>query len=550
MKNKTEVGVYLILLAIISVGSLWICIDLIRERERIISDRTQIAIEKSRFMSQWLRTVFLSSDYVLRDVRDKVNPNELPHAKPEKIKQINTWLGEKAKTVSGLLAIGIYDSNQIYRVDNIPAIIGFHTNLKIPTRQSDDKVTFNYMPIEKSANKKPTILLSRGIFSQDGKGIGGIVGATNLEFTQGWMQTFDVGKNDILFLMDENGTLLARNPSIPESLGKKHNLYKELYNSHKIESSGSISSDQIDGVNRIYGITRMEELPIILVVGYDLNNILEEWRHRAWQISCGFIALMFFAFLAMRAYMKNLRQGKELLLLATKAEKANSTKDKFLSIIAHDLRGPFSSMLGFSDMINENFENNNLVNQKKYFGYIHEGLKREYKLLEDLLLWAKLQRGGIIANPEDLALNLIVEEIIEPLRPLKDNKSIKFLNQIPDAINVFSDKNMLSAIIRNLVSNAIKFTPRNGTIIVSAIKMEQFVEIYIKDDGTGISKDKIDLLFDISKKTSTVGTEGESGTGLGLSLCKDLVEQQKGKIWVESEVGKGSTFYFTLPLKD
>lgn len=551
MKNKTEIGVYALLLTILSVGALWICFDLVRERERIIGDRTQIVIEKSKFMSQWLRTVFLSSDYVLRDVRDKVNLNELTQATPEKIKQINAWLGEKVKTVPGLLAIGIYDSNRIYRADNLPEIIGFRTNLNIPTDQIDDKATFTYMPIEKSANKKPMILLSRGIFSQDGKGMGGIVGATNLEFTQRWIQSFDVSHNDILFLMDENGTLLARNPSIPETLGKKQNLYQELYSSFKIfGNSGSISSSQIDGVNRIYGITRMEELPIILVAGYDLNTILKEWRHRAWQMSCGFIALMFLAFFATRAYMKSLRQGRELLVLATTAEKANSTKDKFLSIIAHDLRGPFNSMLGLSDLMNENFENNNLENQKEYFGYIYEGIKREYKLLEDLLIWAKMQRGGIVPNPEDLFLKSIVEETIEPLLPLTHNKSIKLLNQIPDAINVYSDKNMLSTIIRNLVSNAIKFTPRNGTIIVSAINKEQFVEINIKDTGTGISKDKIELLFDISKKTSTAGTEGESGSGLGLSLCKDLVEQQKGKIWVESELGKGSTFYFTLPFKD
>lgn len=550
MKNKIEIGVYGILLVFMIGGGIWFFFDLARERDRIVSDRAQIAIEKSKFMSQWLRTVFLSSDYVLRDVREKVNPNDLTHLTPEKIKQVNTLLGEKAKTVTGLLAIGIYDSTGIYRADNIPAIIGFHTNLKTPANQRDDKVTFNYMPIEKSASKKPTILISRGIFSQDGKGIGGISGAINLEFTQGWIQSFHIEPNDILFLMDEEGTLLARNPAMAETLGKKNNLFPEQSGSYKVSGSSSfISKSQIDGTHRIYGITRMEEMPIVIVVGYDMDNILKGWRYRAWQISCGFIVLMVLAFFAARAYMKSLRQGKELLILATTAEKANTTKNKFLSIIAHDLRGPFHYMLGLSDMIYENFGKENLEEQKKYFGYIREGIKREYKLLEDLLVWANFHREGITTNPENLVLKLIVDETLEPLLQLTNNKSIKLINQIPDDINVYSDKNMLSTIIRNLVSNAIKFTQRNGNIIVSAINKEQFVEINIKDDGTGIPKDKIDILFDISKKTSTDGTEGESGSGLGLVLCKDLVEKQKGKIWVESEVGKGTTFYFTQPLK-
>jgi signal transduction histidine kinase len=283
------------------------------------------------------------------------------------------------------------------------------------------------MPVEKSANKKPTILISRGVFSQDGKGVGGISGAIDLEFTQEWIQSFFVGPNDILFLMDENGTLLACNPAKPDALGKKSNLFQEQSGIYRASGSSSfLSSSQLDGINRIYGITRMEEMPIVLVVGYDLNNTLMEWRHRAWQISCGFIALMVLAFFAVRAYMKSLRQGRELLILATAAEKANSTKDKFFSIIAHDLRGPFNSMLGFSEIMNESFENNDLANQKKYFGYIHAGIKRQYKLLENLLLWAKLQREGITANPENLTLKLTVDETIEPLLLLLHHKSISF----------------------------------------------------------------------------------------------------------------------------
>lgn len=233
-----------------------------------------------------------------------------------------------------------------------------------------------------------------------------------------------------------------------------------------------------------------------------------------------------------------------------KAENANSTKDKFLSIIAHDLRSPFSGLLGFSDLLYDNLNNNDAEQQKRYIRVIHEQIRNFHKLLENLLIWVQFQKEGISFNPVELALHNIAEETLEPLKPLADNKLIQLFNNIPREIKVVSDKSMLDTIIRNLVSNAIKFTPKSGKIYISAKIKDQYVELKIMDNGTGISKDKIAELFEISKKTSTKGTEGESGTGLGLILCKEFVELQRGEIWVESEGGKGTAFYFSIPLKD
>lgn len=174
------------------------------------------------------------------------------------------------------------------------------------------------MSKEKSANKRPTILLNRWIFSQDGEVVGGLVAAIDLNFAQNWIQSFNVSSTDVLALMDEEGILLARNPTMSEDLGKKIDLFQERFKSYKTSGKVSfISLSPVDGINRIYGITKMEELPIILVVGYDLNNVLEEWQHRAWQISCGFIVLIGVALLAIRAYIKSLLRGEELLKLAT-----------------------------------------------------------------------------------------------------------------------------------------------------------------------------------------------------------------------------------------
>ena len=222
-------------------------------------------------------------------------------------------------TVPGLSGIAIYDSSLIYRAGNDTQVIGFRSNQKIPTHnQIDDKISFQYMPAEISANKKPTILLNRRIFSQDGKFMGGLVAAINLNFAQHWIQSFNVGSTDVLALMDEEGTLLARNPTKPEDLGNKINLFPEQSKFFRASSEASfVSLFPLDGVKRIYGITTMDDLPIVLVVGYDLNYVTVEWQRRAWQLSWGFIALTGVALFAVRAYIKSLVQGEELYKLAT-----------------------------------------------------------------------------------------------------------------------------------------------------------------------------------------------------------------------------------------
>ncbi len=230
-----------------------------------------------------------------------------------------------------------------------------------------------------------------------------------------------------------------------------------------------------------------------------------------------------------------------------KAEVANSTKDKFFSIISHDLRGPFNSLLGFSELIEDDLQHNNYENLGSYFGHIKEGIKNILKLLENLLLWAQLQRESIKVNPVELSLFTLANEAIETLRQPAQSKSITTINEIPIHLKAFADKSMISTTIRNLVSNAIKFTPHGGTINISAYEKERFVIVTIKDNGTGISPETVEKLFNISKKISTLGTQGETGTGLGLALCKEFIEMNNGRIWVESELDKGSLFHFTIP---
>ena len=236
-----------------------------------------------------------------------------------------------------------------------------------------------------------------------------------------------------------------------------------------------------------------------------------------------------------------------------KLRESNETKNKFFSIIAHDLKSPFNSMLGFSNLLNDNFDDFDTEKQKKFFSVIHDEIHKTYKLLDNLLLWSRSQSGTINFNPEKINLFLIINETVNLFYQTAKNKSITLTNEVSTDIFVAADIDMLSTIIRNLVSNAIKFTKRGGNVTITSKSettknKQKFIEIIIKDTGIGILKEEQRKLFDISKNSSTEGTENETGTGLGLILSKEFVEKHGGEIWVSSKIRKGSSFHFTIPV--
>lgn len=226
----------------------------------------------------------------------------------------------------------------------------------------------------------------------------------------------------------------------------------------------------------------------------------------------------------------------------------NSTKDKFFSIIAHDLRNPFHAVAGFSDILLRGHPNTPAEKVKNFLTLINRSAANGNALLENLLQWSRAQTGHISFDPTQLVLNDVVFDLLSLLDADLQHKNLTIVEDIEPATIVFADENMLLTILRNLVSNAIKFTHEGGQITISAIGIESAVEVTIADTGVGISPENIKLLFNIESNISTKGTAMESGTGLGLILCKEFVVRNGGKIWVESELGKGSKFKFTLPL--
>lgn len=242
-------------------------------------------------------------------------------------------------------------------------------------------------------------------------------------------------------------------------------------------------------------------------------------------------------------------KNEELLNKNEELIATNSEKDKFFSIIAHDVRGPLSSFLGLTEILAEDLQSLTLDEIQQMTGTMRNSAANLFDLLGNLLEWARMQRGLITYNPELLTLNEILTESTEAIYQAARNKSVDIVVDIPANMKVVADKNMLASVVRNLTSNAVKFTNKGGKISIAAkASGNNFVKISVTDTGIGMKKQMVNDLFRIDVNTSRPGTDGEPSTGLGLLLCKDFVEKQGGRIWAESKEGKGSTFNFTLKL--
>jgi len=245
--------------------------------------------------------------------------------------------------------------------------------------------------------------------------------------------------------------------------------------------------------------------------------------------------------------IKRKQAEEDLRELNQQLRKANASKDKFFSIIAHDLRSPFTGLIGLTGAIMETIDIYSKDKIKEKIGRLHTFSEKVYDLLTNLLAWSRLQRGIMEYEPEEISLVNIAERNVYLFASDAEQKRIMLRNQVPKGMMAYADRKMVDTVIRNLISNALKFTDADGTIEVSTRQDENSVEIAVSDTGIGMSQEGINNLFQIDVKYTRAGTAGEEGTGLGLILCKELVEKNEGTIQVESEVGKGTTFTFTLP---
>jgi signal transduction histidine kinase len=281
--------------------------------------------------------------------------------------------------------------------------------------------------------------------------------------------------------------------------------------------------------------------------------ILPPWWKTLWFRAIGLSIIIFVVFALFRTRVLQLKK-QQMLLEETVAKKTaelnelNASKDKFFSIIAHDLKNPFNTIIGFSEMMKESVKLNDSATFYEYAVMINTSAVQTFKLLENLLEWANSQRGKLEFLPMPVNLKELVKDELLMAEEMAMGKSIELICDVDESLTILADKNMIRTILRNLISNAIKFTHRNGKVIISARISHKHVDVSVSDNGIGMTQATISKLFRLDANLSTRGTDNEKGTGLGLFLCKEFVEKHGGKIWVISEIGKGSTFNFRLPL--
>jgi signal transduction histidine kinase len=245
---------------------------------------------------------------------------------------------------------------------------------------------------------------------------------------------------------------------------------------------------------------------------------------------------------------KRVQAEEELKRKSDELRHLNAEKDRFFSIIAHDLRGPFNGFLGITRLMVEDLPDLTQGEILNFAVSMRTSATNLFQLLENLLEWSRSQRGLIKFEPETILLKSMIVESINTVMDTAQKKGVCISFEIPDDLEVYADVYMLSSILRNLASNAMKFSHKGGSVTIAAKSAPgNSVEISVSDTGIGMSSMMVEELFRIDGQTNRKGTDGEPSSGLGLLLCKDFIEKLGGKIWVESEVGKGSTFIFILP---
>jgi PAS domain S-box-containing protein len=354
-----------------------------------------------------------------------------------------------------------------------------------------------------------------------------------------YRRLFESAKDGILILDAESGMIKDVNPFLIEMLGysKEEFIEKAIW---EIGFFGDLVANKDKFIKLQQDeYVRYENLPLETAYGKTINvefvsNVYLVDDRKVIQCNIRDIT-------ERRIADEALKKSEEAL------QKLNATKDKFFSIIAHDLKSPFNSIMGFSELLVEQVKNKDYNGIEKFAGIILNSSQRAVDLLMNLMEWSRSQTGRMEFIPEYFELVDFMGEILFMFDDIAGQKSIIIKKNLPSKIPVFADKAMINTVIRNLVSNAIKFTKTGGEIIITATEKQNEILVSVKDNGVGIPHSAVDKLFRIDENYTTSGTNKEQGTGLGLILCKEFIEKHGGKIWVESEEGKGSMFSFIIP---
>ena len=318
----STVGIYGTMLVMLLGAAIWLGFDMVLSREQIIQDRSALAVQQSQFMSQWFGTTVVAADYVLRDVLEKVAADEVSRSVADDavVNRVSPWLAQKLSTVPEAIGLGLYDADCVYRLVADTTKIGIRSNLSFCATLpvvAENRAYTQYLPAAKSASNVPTIAVTRPRIAADGRFLGGALAAFHLGEFQRWIQSFPLDEHDVLALADSDAMIVAYNPPASACFEKRVISLEDLPNFGRQRSCASlIAVSPLDGRTRVYGVSKVENIPLLCIVGFDLQNSLHEWRRRAWQFGGGFLAMLLLYALALREHLLTLRQWDDMRDLA------------------------------------------------------------------------------------------------------------------------------------------------------------------------------------------------------------------------------------------
>lgn len=332
--------------------------------------------------------------------------------------------------------------------------------------------------------------------------------------------------------------------------------YHELYIQNRDSLDKQHRYEQITNLEKQYETEKKENEIDRLRARQELTNVQLEKNKQLKQLA--FITaslLLILVFFIFYRYIDKTKRNRELQAKNKLIEESenelrilNAAKNKFFSIIAHDIKNPLHTIMGYSDLLTKDFELFTEAERYKFASDINHSTNSLYRLLQNLLEWSKAQTGSLRIVPLPFELKRIIENAVDVLRPMAENKRISIVTIFNLQHKIFADPLMIETVVRNLLNNAIKFTPENGKVEIEVTQDGNHAQICVRDTGIGLTEEDIPHLFKIDSKVKRKGTNEEDGSGLGLILCKEFTEKNNGTLWFESESGHGSSFFFTVPV--
>ena len=336
----------------------------------------------------------------------------------------------------------------------------------------------------------------------------------------------------------------------------KHALDNHILYSQYIDSIGEKQKfEQIANLEKQYETEKKERRILQLQTNQELTDI--QLRKNKQLKLLGFVAallLLLIIFFISKKYLDKIKlnqlleeKNRQIEQSEQELSQLNAAKNKFFSIIAHDLKNPIHTLMGYSYLLSKSYDKYSEVERRKFSVDIYQSTNNIFRLLENLLEWSKSQTGRLNFKPIETEFCRILENSISVLSPMAALKKIQMTFVCNVDLKVFADPFMIETVLRNLINNAIKFTPKNGSIHITVERIENEVLIIVRDSGVGISEEDLQNLFHIDSKVKRKGTNNEDGSGIGLILCNEFIIKNNGKFWAASKPGQGSSFSFTIP---